>query len=297
MLEFSERFTIDSSSLTAGDLQALRDAGFTDKQALDIVLACGYRHYITRIADTTGAELDPEIASDDEITAAYSYERAASLDAADMTDLQRTVIEVKASGAGLSEAGPWCPIVAEPELPGEARAVSAQWRDDYGFAPGLFPALSLHPRALVATHEFLRGVSFGATSLGERRENMIAVVICTLARSPSMALLYADRLRRQEGGSVEAVLEAINWRDASLDATDKALLEFVEQVTVDCSPITLAWIDSLRGHGFDDGAILDVSVEAAALNCFLRIANALGVPPDDALTQDARLVEALRAPR
>ena len=49
MLEFSEKFTIDSSSFSAADLQALRDAGFTEKEVLDVVLACGYRHYITRI--------------------------------------------------------------------------------------------------------------------------------------------------------------------------------------------------------------------------------------------------------
>ncbi|MBI3089156.1 MAG: hypothetical protein HYY96_00695 [Candidatus Tectomicrobia bacterium] len=295
MLEFAEAFTIDSSSLTAGNLQALREVGFTEKQVLDIVLASGYRHYITRIADATGAELDEDLLQDDEITATYSYVRAAGRHAADVTDAQRAVLEAKPSGSGPRGDGPWRPTVPERELPDEVREVYATWRSEAGFVPALFPALSLHPKALVTAHHFLRGVSFGASGLGGRREGMIAVLICGLARCPSLALLYGEHLRRQ-AGSLRAVRDAVNWRDAALAEADKAILAFVEQMTLDCSQITQNWLDGLRSHGFEDALILDMIVETAALNCFLRIANALGVPQDEALRRDAGLVAAVGAP-
>lgn len=295
MLDFAEAFTIDSSRLTAANLRDLRHSGFTEKQVLDIVLASGYRHYITRIADATGAELDEELLEDNEITATYSYERAAAPDAADMTDAQRAVLEAKPSGSGLRGGGPWRPPVPEAELPEEARQVYADWRAECGFVPNLLPALSLHPKALVTAHHFLRGVSFRASGLGERREAMIAVLICGLARCPSLAVLYSDRLRRH-AGSLQAVADAVHWRDAALSPAEKAILAFVEQMTLDCSQITQAWIDGLRRHSFEDVLILDMIVETAALNCFLRVANALGVPPDEALCRDAELLAAVRAP-
>lgn len=295
MLEFSEKFTIDSSSFSAADLQALRDAGFTEKEVLDVVLACGYRHYITRIADATGVDLDAAIATDEEITAAYSYERAAQLDAADMTEAQRAVIETKASGSGMSGKGPWSVEIDESDLPAETQAVFARWRDEHGFVPAYLRAITPHARAVVTADAFQRGVTLGASGLGRWREDAIAVLVSVTTRCPSFAVFYGEMLHRH-AGSAEAVLEVLNWRHAQLDEADRAILAFAEQMTLDCSQITQEWTDRLRGHGLKDEEILDIIVETAFLNCFVRVANALGVPPDAEMMRNQQLAEALISP-
>lgn len=70
---------------------------------------------------------------------------------------------------------------------------------------------------------------------------------------------------------------AKNWREASLEPADFAMLEFSEKLTV--TPFLMAEFDvvALRGHGFDDRDILSIVVAAAYRNYIVRVADALGV--------------------
>jgi len=57
MLEYSEKMTLRSSGMTEKDVQSLREAGWTDKEILDIAAITSYRNFITRMADALGVEL------------------------------------------------------------------------------------------------------------------------------------------------------------------------------------------------------------------------------------------------
>lgn len=68
-----------------------------------------------------------------------------------------------------------------------------------------------------------------------------------------------------------------DWRTAVLEPRDRALLAYVDQVTRHawrCSPQDL---DELRGHGFDDRAILQINLIASFFNYVNRVADGLGV--------------------
>jgi alkylhydroperoxidase family enzyme len=56
MLEFTEKFTLTPSQITDSDIEALRQAGFTEEQILSIGLGAGYRNWVDRIADLLGVE-------------------------------------------------------------------------------------------------------------------------------------------------------------------------------------------------------------------------------------------------
>jgi alkylhydroperoxidase family enzyme len=60
------------------------------------------------------------------------------------------------------------------------------------------------------------------------------------------------------------------------------MLDFCVLVTEDATRSTRAHIDSLRGHGFDDRAILQMTLIASWFNYINRVADALGVGRDDA---------------
>jgi len=58
MLEFSEKMTLAPSTMTEADVQRLREAGWTDRDILDIAQVAAYFNYRARIADALGVELD-----------------------------------------------------------------------------------------------------------------------------------------------------------------------------------------------------------------------------------------------
>jgi uncharacterized peroxidase-related enzyme len=58
MLAFAEKLTNDPEALAAGDVQGLRDRGFSDENVYDIVLLTAYRNYLTRVIAGLGVSVD-----------------------------------------------------------------------------------------------------------------------------------------------------------------------------------------------------------------------------------------------
>ncbi len=72
-----------------------------------------------------------------------------------------------------------------------------------------------------------------------------------------------------------------DYRKAPLDGKTRALLDFAVQVTRDVHSVTRQTIDSLRTLGWSDTQIHDAVQVAALFNYFTRLADALGVEPED----------------
>lgn len=64
MLGYAERLTIDPSSVNESDIQRLRDAGFSDRDILDICEVTSYYAYVNRIADGLGVSLESWLPDD-----------------------------------------------------------------------------------------------------------------------------------------------------------------------------------------------------------------------------------------
>ena len=60
MLLFAEKVTEASARIEEGDRQALRDAGFTDRDIWDIASVAGFYNMSNRIASATGMQPNPE---------------------------------------------------------------------------------------------------------------------------------------------------------------------------------------------------------------------------------------------
>ncbi len=80
----------------------------------------------------------------------------------------------------------------------------------------------------------------------------------------------------------EALSEAIkkDFRTACISSSEKAMLEYVEKITIKPAQITSLDIDSLRNAGFDDLAILQINLIASWFNYINRVADGLGVGRD-----------------
>ena len=57
MLEYAEKLTLTPAMMTEGDIDALRDVGWTDRDVLDIVMACAYFNFRVRVVDGLGLQV------------------------------------------------------------------------------------------------------------------------------------------------------------------------------------------------------------------------------------------------
>ena len=57
MLEFAENLTLTPSQMREADVEKLRDAGWTDRDILDIVHVCAYFNFRVRVVDGLGLEV------------------------------------------------------------------------------------------------------------------------------------------------------------------------------------------------------------------------------------------------
>lgn len=76
-------------------------------------------------------------------------------------------------------------------------------------------------------------------------------------------------------GLVQAI--RTDHTQATLDADDRAMLDYVAQLTRDATKITPSHIDRLRDVGFTDQAILQINLIASWFNYINRVADGLGV--------------------
>lgn len=86
-----------------------------------------------------------------------------------------------------------------------------------------------------------------------------------------------------DGEAADAFVQAVarDWRSAPLSDADRALCEFAAKLTHHQHEVRPEDLDRLRQHGFDDRAIHDATQVVAYFNYITRIADALGVEPED----------------
>lgn len=147
-------------------------------------------------------------------------------------------------------------------------------------ADGIVAAHSLIPNAL--HHAF---ATFGALMdpklpLNRRQHELIATVVSQQNCTRYCSVSHREFLRRATGD--EALVRAIetNSPDAPLTEAEREMIDFAVQITRDATAITPQHHARLRAVGFDDLAILQITLIAAWFNYINRVADTLGVGRD-----------------
>ena len=79
MLSYAEKVAQDASGISQADIDALRAAGFSDRQICDIALCAAFRCFVSRFFDAVGAGTEPAfIDSDESFRSAMTVGRALS---------------------------------------------------------------------------------------------------------------------------------------------------------------------------------------------------------------------------
>ena len=71
-----------------------------------------------------------------------------------------------------------------------------------------------------------------------------------------------------------------DYQTAPISEQDRVMLDYVSQLTRDATRISAQDHDRLRSTGFDDKAILQITLIASWFNYINRVADALGVGRD-----------------
>ncbi|HYP49586.1 MAG TPA: hypothetical protein VEQ34_01500 [Pyrinomonadaceae bacterium] len=77
----------------------------------------------------------------------------------------------------------------------------------------------------------------------------------------------------------EELIEALkaDYRTAPISEAERVMCDYVVQLTKDAVKITPEYHEKLRAVGFDDTAILQITLIASWFNYINRVADALGV--------------------
>ncbi|MEE8076786.1 MAG: peroxidase-related enzyme [Candidatus Binatia bacterium] len=99
---------------------------------------------------------------------------------------------------------------------------------------------------------------------------------------------HAEFLRKEGGDDLAAEQIKVDWRQANLTDAERAMLEYVEKLTLTPSSMKKEDVQKLRDAGWTDRDILDICQVAAYFNYRVRMADGLGVDLDEAYNQSAQ---------
>jgi len=173
------------------------------------------------------------------------------------------------------------PVPRLEELPEDVRARIFEVQEKAGFVPNVFLALAHRPdefRAFFAYHDALM-LKEGGLSKGERE----MIVVATSAANACLYCVVAHGalVRVYEKNPLLADQIAVNHLKADLTPRQHAMLDFALKVTLRSAEIDEGDYARLREHGLSDEDAWDVAGIAAFFGMSNRIANAIGMRPND----------------
>jgi uncharacterized peroxidase-related enzyme len=174
------------------------------------------------------------------------------------------------------------PVPSLNHLPPDLRARIEQVQEKAGFVPNVFLALAHRPdelRAFMAYHDALLLREGANLTKGERE--MIIVATSGANNCLYCVVAHGAILRVYEKKPLIADQIAVNHRKADITPRQKAMLDFALKVTRASHEIGEADFDALRAHGFDDEDIWDIAGISAFFGLSNRMANVIGLRPND----------------
>ena len=173
------------------------------------------------------------------------------------------------------------PVPDINDVPDDIKEVIVDVQEKTGFVPNVFLALARRPaefRAFFGYHNALMEKDSGLT-LGERE--MVIVTASSINQCIYCVVAHGAILRIREKNPLIADQIAANYRKADITPRQKAMLDFAAKVTNRSYEVDDADFEALHRHGFDDEDIWDIVALAALYGFSNRMANSLGIRPND----------------
>ena len=178
------------------------------------------------------------------------------------------------------------PLAELKDLPEDLRARILDVQEKSGFVPNVFLALARRPaewRAFFAYHDALMTPEVVGRTSGLTKGEREMIVTTTSAANKCLYCVVAHGaiLRIYEKKPLVADQVAINYRKADIPPRQRAMLDFALKVCTASHEVEEADFAALRPHGFSGEDIWDIAAITAFFGLSNRMANVIGMRPND----------------
>lgn len=167
--------------------------------------------------------------------------------------------------------------VHEDQASSEVQIMYAKNLQAMGYIPNYARLFSHRPQVMAAWGSLLGSIR---SNLDSRRYELITLAAAQALKSTYCSLAHGAILCKKFYSPDELRAIAQDYQHADLTPAEIAMMRFAEQIAHDATEITQADIEALRGHGFSDAEIFDITSTAAARCFFSKTLDALGAEPD-----------------
>jgi uncharacterized peroxidase-related enzyme len=174
------------------------------------------------------------------------------------------------------------PVPELAGLPEDIRQTILTVQEKAGFVPNVFLTLAHRPaefRAFFAYHDALMLKEAGNLTKADRE----MIVTATSAKNDCLYCVVAHGalLRIYAKNPLVADQVAVNHLKADITPRQKAMLDFAVKVCLNSASVNETDYAALHAHGFDDEDIWDIATITAFFGMSNRIANSIGMRPNE----------------
>ena len=153
----------------------------------------------------------------------------------------------------------------------------ARQKAAWGYLPNYAVAFATRPDVAEAWNTLNNAVS---GNMDRRRFELATIAAARVYRSTYCLAAHSKFLRDKCDDETSMRAVAADPSGASLDAVDRAIIDFATKVARDAASITAADVQALRDEGLTDPEVADIVFAVAARAFFTKTLDALGVQPD-----------------
>jgi uncharacterized peroxidase-related enzyme len=166
---------------------------------------------------------------------------------------------------------------SEADAEGKLREIYEGDRKSLGYVPNHAKVFSLRPEVLEAWRAFQGSIR---KNLRLRRYELVTLA-AAMALNCRYCLLAHGAILIKNGFSLDQLRLILgNFRDAGLEPTEVAMMEFAQKIIRNANEITQADVDALRTLDLEDVEILDITLTATMRSFASKTFDALGARPD-----------------
>jgi uncharacterized peroxidase-related enzyme len=171
----------------------------------------------------------------------------------------------------------WIRVVHEAEADGKLKEYYDEIKKTRGKVANIMKIHSLHPEAMMSHLNFYKTIMFGASGLSRRQRELLATVVSSFDQCAYCRRHHLEALRAYVKDEAFLTQVQRDYTQASLDAKDRAMLDYAKKLTLAPGAMTLQDIENLRKAGLGDAEILSINLITSYFNFVNRVATGLGV--------------------
>ena len=173
------------------------------------------------------------------------------------------------------------PVPDLATLPEDLRTRILGVQEKAGFVPNVFLALAHRPDECRAFFDYHDALMLRPSGLTKGEKEMIVVATSGANGCLYCVVAHGAILRIYEKNPLIADQVAVNHRKADLTPRQKAMLDFALKVCRDSAALGEDDYAALHAHGFSDEDIWDIGGITAFFGLSNRMANLIGMRPND----------------